>query len=100
MAIDNRKERVAEKLINEEDLTREEIIFLVENFKKVSEQKIPEFDQLRFIVASVLEVGKDLYYEVIWYFSPFNLLGNEYPNQPRKVKKPPEERDVYIPYDD
>ena len=91
---------IVEKLINEEDLMREEIIFLVENFKKVSEQKIPEFDQLRFIVASVLEVGKDMYYEVIWYFSPFKRVQNKYFNQPRRVKKTQDKIDVYIPYDD
>ena len=100
MDIDKEKERIVEKLINKEDLMREDIIFLVENFKKVSEQKIPEFDQLRFIVASVLEVGKDMYYEVIWYFSPFERVGKEYPNQPRRVKKTQDKIDVYIPYDD
>ncbi|QHJ76169.1 MAG: hypothetical protein [Caudoviricetes sp.] len=100
MAIDNRKERIAEKLINEEELTREEIIFLLENFKEVSRVDIPEFDRLRFIVASVLEVGKDLYYEVIWYFSPFVRVQKEYRTQPRRVKNTQKKRDVYIPYDD
>lgn len=100
MAIDNRKERIVEKLINEEELTREEIIFLLENFKEVSKQKIPEFHHLCFIIASVLEVGKDLYYEVIWYFSPFKRVEKTYPNQPRRVKNTQKKRDVYIPYDD
>ena len=100
MAIDNRKERIVEKLINEEELTREEIIFLLENFEEVSRQEIPEFHHLRFIVASVLEVGKDMYYEVIWYFSSFKRVQNKYPNQPRRVKKTQDKIDVYIPYDD
>ena len=100
MAIDNRKERIVEKLIKEEDLTRSEIIFLLDNFEEVSRQEIPEFHHLRFIVASVLEVGKDMYYEVIWYFSPFKRVQNKYPNQPRRVKKTQDKIDVYIPFDD
>lgn len=100
MDIDKEKERIVEKLINEEDLTRSEIIFLLDNFEEVSRQEIPEFHHLRFIVASVLEVGKDLYYEVIWYFSPFGRVQKEYRTQPSRVKNTQKKRDVYKPYDD
>ncbi len=49
MDIYNRKERIVEKLINEEELTREEIIFLLENFEEVSRQKF-----LNFIICVLL----------------------------------------------
>ena len=100
MAIDNRKERIAEKLINEEDLTREEIIFLLENFKEVSKQEIHENYTYHTITASILEVGEDLYYEVAWRFSRWKHIPHEFYSQPIRVKKTPDKKDVYIPYDD
>lgn len=100
MAIDNRKERIAEKLINEEDLTRSEIIFLLENFKEVSKREINENYTYHTITASILEVGEDLYYEVAWRFSRWKRIPHELHSQPIRVKKAQEKADVYKPYDD
>lgn len=100
MAIDNRKERIVEKLINEEDLTRSEIIFLLENFKEVSKREIHENCTYHTITASILEVGEDLYYEVAWRFSRWKRIPHEFHSQPIRVKKAQEKADVYRPYDD
>ena len=100
MDTDKEKERIAEKLINEEDLTRSEIIFLLENFKEVSKREINENYTYHTITASILEVGEDLYYEVAWRFSRWKRIPHEFHSQPIRVKKAPGKADVYIPYDD
>lgn len=100
MDIDKEKERIAKKLINEEDLTRSEIIFLLENFKEVSKREIHENYTYHTIIASILEVGEDLYYEVAWRFSRWKRIPHEFHSQPIRVKKAPGKADVYIPYDD
>ncbi|WP_367481850.1 hypothetical protein ABX022_09720 [Snodgrassella alvi] len=100
MDIYNGKVRIVEKLINEEDLTRSEIIFLLENFKEVSKQEIHENYTYHTITVSILEVGEDLYYEVAWRFSRWKHIPHEFYSQPIRVKKTQDKIDVYIPYDD
>ena len=79
------KQEILSKLANNEDLTQEEIGFMVYEFKEVHDSII-EADPDGILRSFVFEVGDDLYYEVTCLES--NTDGSKkFESQPRRVKK-------------
>ena len=97
MAIDNEKERIVQKLINnEEDLTEDEISFMLWNFEEVRRENIGSTFR-HFFISSILKIDEDLYYKVVWSRSRTTdvITVKNY----KRVKKIQKTNEVFITYD-
>lgn len=97
MAIDNEKERIMEKLINnEEDLTEDEISFMLWEFEEVCREHIGSTFR-HFFISSILKIDEDLYYKVVWSRSRTTdvITVKNY----KRVKKIQKTNEVFITYD-
>ncbi|WP_367425837.1 hypothetical protein ABX026_01435 [Snodgrassella alvi] len=86
------KQEIISKLANNEDLTEEELVFLIVEFKGVHSQII-ESDEYSETTVVVLEVDPDLYYEVTWchYYSGENEF-----QESHRVKKETKTIEVFV----
>lgn len=91
------KQEIRSKLTNKEDLTQEEIEFMLWEFKEV-QSNIIDAGRWDVTISSILEVDKNLYYEVT-RCEPYNTEDIEY-QQPRRVKKETKPAEVFVDYDD
>lgn len=91
------KQEILIKLANNEELTQEELEFMVMGFPEVHSEII-DADHWDTTISSILEVDEDLYYEVT-RCEPNNAEDTEY-QQPRKVKRTTKTVEVFEPCDD
>lgn len=100
MAIDNEKERIVQKLINnEEDLTEDEISFMLWEFEEVRRENIGSTFR-HFFISSILKIDEDLYYEIIWLRSKTQSGDEILDGQPRRVKDEMQNIKEFVRYDD
>lgn len=88
------KQEIISKLANNEDLTEEEIEFMVEEFKEVH-RELTEVIRSHICVTSVFEVGDNLYYEVPWLES-YTDADNQFDEQPYRVEKATKPVEVFV----
>ena len=90
------KQEIISKLTNNEELTQEELVFLIVEFKEVHSQVI-EAEEYSVTTVTVFEIDPDLYYEVTWchYYSGENEF-----QQSRRVKKETKPTEVFVDYGD
>lgn len=93
------KQEILNKLINNEDLTEEEIEWMFEEFEEVHGEII-ETHKYHNLIFSVFKVGEDLYYGVNWLRTITDYANNEYDMQPFRVKKTTKTVEVFEPYED
>ena len=91
------KQEILIKLANNEELTQEEIEFMVMRFLEV-DGKLIDVGYRVTTISVILEADEDLYYEVIIY-EPNNAEDTKY-QQPRRVKRTTKTVEVFEPCDD
>lgn len=91
------KQEILIKLANNEELTQEELEFMVMGFLEVHSEII-DADHWDTTISSILEVDEDLYYEVT-LCEPNNAEDTKY-QQPRRVKRTTKTVEVFEPCDD
>lgn len=95
------KQEILSKLANNEELTQEEIEFMVMRFLEV-DGKLIDVGHRVATISVILEADEDLYYEVIIYEPNYVGDTTKY-QQPRRFKrtlKTAELIEVFEPYDD
>jgi len=80
------KHHLVIKLLLKFSLSDSEKRFLLTNFKKVSEGNIT-LDDNRTAIRTILEVNKNIFYEVIWGKDNFDCFNSIEECQPKRVKK-------------
>lgn len=86
------KQEIISKLANNEDLTEEELVFLLVEFKEVHSQII-ESDEYSETTVVVLEIDPDLYYEVTWCL---HYSGENEFQESHRVKKETKTIEVFV----
>ena len=89
------EQEILSKLANKEDLTEEEIEFMVETYEAVH-RELTGTSRWYIYVSSVVKVAENVFYKINWLEAKNECDENQFDEQPYRVEKATKPVEVFV----